>query len=212
MAVKQERREVSGFDEVQLEGMGVITLQQGEQDSLIIEADAEILPRLKSEVHGGRLELGFKHWYDHMNQVTRPDVHYYITMKQVHGISISGSGELQAGKIETDTLHLRVSGSGDFNVEDLRAQNLEVRFSGTGKAHLGGAAAHQEIHISGSGDLDAAGLDSQSALVRISGSGKVLLQVSQTLEAHISGSGEIGYRGHPSVSPHISGIGRVHSL
>ena len=212
MAVVQEKREVSGFDEIHLEGSGTLLLQQGDQDLLIIETEEYILPKIKSEVRDGRLTIGFKNWLDHVLQIGSPPITYHITMRQVHGISISGTGKLTAGQIQTDHLNLKISGSGELTLSGLQTGDLETAFSGSGKAQLNGEAQRHEIRISGSGDVFAEDLSSQETRVRISGSGNVRLRVSEKLEVHISGSGDVRYHGNPSVQPHISGSGKVRNM
>lgn len=208
----QERREVAGFDEVVLEGSGTITLTQGEQDGLVIETDEKLMPRLKSEVVEGRLRLGLKSWLDIFTHFGFPPVRYYVTMREVHGVFISGSGKLQAGQIQTDRLRLKTSGSGEMNVEELRAGDVEINFSGSGKAVLGGAVETQTVRISGSGEVHADHLDCAEARVHISGSGKVRVRASRRLDVHVSGTGDIGYIGQPNISQHISGAGKIREI
>ena len=212
MAITQERREVAGFDQIRLEGSGIIALSQGEQDSLVIETEASLLPKIKSVVRDGRLELGFQHWYDHLLQAGHPTIHYIITVRQIHGIQISGSGKLEAGHMETDRLGLKVSGAGDLQIKDLQAADVDISFSGTGKAGLSGAVESLEVKVSGSGDLSAEDLPCQDANVSISGSGSIRLNVSQQLEVHISGSGEVRYKGQPNIQHHISGVGTIRPI
>jgi hypothetical protein len=212
MAVIQERREVSDFDEVVLEGSGVITLVQGEQDGLVIETEESLLPKIKSEVVDGRLRLGFKSWLDYLTNLGHATIHYRVSMRQVRGVLISGSGKLEAGRIETDRLRLKVSGAGSLAVADLHTADLETSFSGSGEARLAGSAQKQEIHISGSGDYKAEELDCQDARVSISGSGGVRLRASQRLEVHISGSGEVRYAGQPNITQRIHGSGSIKPL
>ena len=212
MSIVQERREVAGFDEVILEGSGTITLTQGDQDGLVIEADADLLPRLKSEVSEGRLRLGLKSWLDFFTHLSHPPVHYYVTMREVHGVMISGSGKLQAGRIETDRLRLKISGSGEMNVADLRAGDLEISFSGAGKAVVSGAVQTHSVRISGSGEVRAENLECADVRVHISGSGTVRVRAARRLDVHISGSGDIGYIGQPNVTQQISGAGKVREI
>jgi hypothetical protein len=212
MAVLQERREVSGFDEIHLEGSGDILLVQGETEELVIEADEALLPKLKSEVNNGRLVLGLRHWYDTLLAVATPRVHYRITVRSLRGASISGSGSLSAGRLQTDRLRLKVSGSAGFDLADLQATDLELDFSGSGKANLKGTAQRQEIDISGSGEVHADELDSQEARVHISGSGRVRLRVQERLDVRISGSGEVRYHGQPKVEQRISGSGSIQAV
>ena len=212
MTIVQERREVAGFDEVLLEGSGTITIEQGEQDGLVIETEADLLPKLKSEVAEGRLRLGLKSWLDIFMHFSHPPVHYYVTMREVHGVFISGSGKLRAGRIETDRLRLKISGSGEMTVSELRAGDLEVSFSGSGKAVVGGAVETQTVRISGAGEVRAEDLECAEVRVHISGSGTVRVRAANSLDVHISGSGDIGYIGQPKISQHISGAGSVKEI
>jgi len=61
------------------------------------------------------------------------DVTAYLTMKNVEGISVSGSGDVQGeGKISTGNIDLSVSGSGNMEL-DLRSDDVDASISGSGK-------------------------------------------------------------------------------
>jgi len=209
MAIIKERREVAGFDEILVEGTGDILLKQGETEELVIEADESLLPRLKSEVQGGRLELGLQHWYDFIFAIPNPRITYHITVRSLRGLTISGSGKLRSERLQTDRLRLKVSGSGELELPDLQAADYELDISGSGKARLGGAVQRQEIEISGSAEVRAEDLDSQETRVRISGSASIRLRVQQRLAVRISGSGEVLYHGQPAIEQRISGSGTI---
>lgn len=212
MATIEERREVSNFDQISLEHTGELIIEQGDQESLVIEADEELLPKLKSDVRNGRLELGFRHWYDGLFQFGARNIRYRIGVRSLRGISISGAGKASSGSIQTDRMQLRVSGSGDFLLPSLHADSLDVSISGTAKARVSGAAPKVSIHVSGSGELDAVELASQSVTVRISGTGNVRVDAEESLDVRISGSGDVGYRGRPNLRQSISGVGNIHAL
>src|SRR5918993_4416238 len=57
---KSETRPVSGFTGIELSGSGEVTIEQGEAESLTIEADDNVLPVLTSEVEDSVLRLGTK--------------------------------------------------------------------------------------------------------------------------------------------------------
>ena len=98
-----ETRQVSGFDQVVLEGSGDIYLEQGEKESLTVEADDNIIDLVKTEVNGSRLELGIK---PNRNVSTRQQVVYRLTVKDVHSLTIAGSGKLYAKPFQTTNLSL----------------------------------------------------------------------------------------------------------
>ncbi len=209
MAVVTEKREVRDFNQIALQGIGQILLVQGDQESLAIEAEQDLLPKLKSEVEGGKLVLGWKSWLDNVLSFGHGKIIFHVGMKRVNGVSISGAGSLGAQQIQTDRCELRVSGSGELAVEQLTAQGLDLHISGTGHATLGGKADTVNVHISGAGHVQAAGLAAQEADVHISGSGDLELAVATKLNVTISGSGDVKYVGQPNVTQHITGVGRV---
>jgi hypothetical protein len=184
--IVSEVREVRDFDEVELSGSGVVTITQTGEESLSIEADDNILSLLRTEVHGRRLELGMVSGAN--IKATRP-VRYTLTVRQLHGVSVSGSGRLQVSGLTTDGWQAHISGSGDVVVT--------------------GQTPQQELSISGSGSYFANEFASGVARVHISGSGSASIQVHERLEVHVSGSGSLRYTGQPQVSKSISGSGSV---
>ena len=55
-----ETRDVSGFTEVSLEVPSTLYIEQGDTESLTIEADDNVLELIETEVVGSRLTLGIK--------------------------------------------------------------------------------------------------------------------------------------------------------
>ena len=203
-----ETRAVSGFDQVGVSGSGQITIIQGDEESLTIEADDNFLPLIKSEVVNGKLRIG----PERVSLRASQPIRYKLKLKRLTALSLSGSLAAEADSLKTETLTVSISGSGKVRLARLEADDFKVRISGSGDLNLAGKVTHQELRISGSGDYRAAELDSQHAEVHISGSGDALLTAQQTLDVHISGSGKVQYYGHPSISKSISGSGSLRRL
>ncbi len=212
MAIVTEKRDVHDFNQVALQGIGQILLVQGDQESLTIEAEQDLLSKIKSEVEGDKLVLGWKSWLDNILSFGDHKIIFHVGMKRVNGVSIAGMGSLGAQRIQTDQCELRVSGSGELAVEQLTAQGLDLHISGSGHATLGGKADTVNIHVSGSGKVKAANMQTQEADVQISGSGDVELAVARKLNVSISGAGDVKYLGEPQVTQHITGVGHIDKL
>jgi hypothetical protein len=204
--IVRETRDVRDFDEINLGGSGEVHITQTGEESLAIEADDNVLPVLTTEVHGRRLELGTRRGIN-INLHRSP--HYYITVKSLRGLIISGSGKLDVTALTTDTLAISISGSGKVDVTALAAEALDVSISGSGSIALAGQAARLNLHISGAGSYDAPDLASGTARVHISGSGSANLTVADTLDLGISGSGSVRYGGQPTITKSISGSGSI---
>jgi len=204
--ISTENREVSGFDHVSVSGSGELVLVQGEEESVTIEADDNLLPLIRTEVSQGGLFIGPRNVNLHPTQT----IVYRVKLKNLRGLELSGSVRAEADTIKTDRLALSITGSGKMQLARLDTGALSAHISGSGTTTASGRAERQDIHISGSGNHEAFELKSSQAKVNISGSGHASLWVTDSLSARISGSGRVGYRGDARVDSHISGSGRVH--
>jgi putative autotransporter adhesin-like protein len=184
--VVSETRPVSGFSSVDLSGAGEVIVDRNGTESLTVSADDNLLPYLTTDVRGGVLTLGTKPGTN-VNPSKR--IVYKLTAKDLDGLSVSGSGSVEATGI--------------------KSARLLVDVSGAGQLHVSGSADQQDIAISGSGDYRAPDLDSKVATISISGSGNAALTVSDKLDANISGSGSVEYTGGAIVTQHISGSGSI---
>lgn len=206
--VISETRQVSQFDQVTVSGSGELFLEQGDEESLAIEADDNLLPLIESDVHGGRLSLGPRH----VNLRPTERIQYRLKVRNLRSLHLSGSIRGEAGTVKTDRLDLSISGSGAMQLAQLETGTFSTRISGSGSTSAAGHAQRQEIHISGSGAHHAPDLKCQEAHANISGSGDASLWVDDMLSARISGSGRIAYRGNAQVDSRVSGSGRIRHL
>jgi hypothetical protein len=195
-----EPRDVRDFKRVSLSGSGQLIITQGNEESLTIEAENNIMPRIKTEVKGETLSLGYERdsWKLEVIDITEA--------------KLSGSGTIRASNVKTKDLGIDISGSGKVIIDRLVAEGLAVNLSGSGNFTLSGRVKKQEIRISGSAKYHAPELESQTVRVKISGSGKALVRASQSLDVKISGSAKVGYYGNPRLTTDISGSGSVKSL
>ncbi len=208
MAVVRETRPVSNFDEIALLGTGEIRLTQGDSEALVIETEESVLPRLKSEVFSGRLELGPKSWLDTVF-LLGVKIIFHVGVKNLRAVTISGSGDFKTGSLHSDRLRLSISGSGNIDIQQLDTPDLGLTVSGSGKIHLAGAARHVDLNVSGSANLQTGDLDTVETSVHVSGSAEAVVKVQQRLDVHISGSAQVKYSGSPVVNQRISGVGHI---
>ena len=229
--VTTETRQVSNFSQVELSGIGDVSVTQGDTETLRIEAEDNLIPYITTEVHGDTLKIGFESNMPLNIWPTKP-VKFYLTMKNVTGLQVRGSGNINAERLAADQLQLTVSGSGnvtvnqldvkaltntvngsgDIHVDHLKAETTEAIISGSGKCSLSGQTTSQSSFISGSGDYLAFNLQSQSAAMRLIGSGDVQAWVTEDLDINVAGSGDVEYYGTPNVSQHVVGSGDVSGL
>jgi hypothetical protein len=208
--VVTETRQVSDFTRVELLGSGEVVLTQGDEEALQVEAEDNLLGHIRTEVRGHTLYLSLNNGeVPEILQPTRP-IKYYVSLKAVEGLAVSGSGDISAGNVTADSLDLSINGSGNISIDTLAAKTLKSTIRGSGKCEVrGGTAADQAVDISGSGNYAGGKLEGETGSVQITGSGAATVRVKATLEARISGSGDVYYYGTPRVTEHITGSGNI---
>lgn len=206
--IETEERDVSDFHKVHLSGVGNLIITQGDEESLIIEADDNIIPLIKTDVFRHRLTIGFKRGY---NFIPIAKIKYHLTVIDLDEISLSGAGDIDCDDFNTDRLEFDISGVGDIDF-NINAERVESTSSGAGDITLSGKVDSQEIDISGVGKYDAEELESRECSISLSGAGSATVNVSEELDVSISGVGNVNYTGSPHVEQDISGLGRVKSI
>ncbi len=208
--VIKETRPVTGFTSIALTCFGDVQLTQGDADSLVIEAEDNILPMLVSEVQGTQLVLKTR---PNTSYSTTRGVRFIITVKDLKALQSSASGNVDAGQIKTGSFNLELNGSGNVTLAGLQASSLTVELTGSGDADIRAGSADQlTASLHGSGDFSAPNLQSQTAQVTATGSGSATVWAKTTLSATVNGSGDVKYYGSPAVNQNVTGSGRVRSL
>ena len=205
--VATEERQLSNVDSVTLSMQGDLTIEIGDQEKIVIEAETNLLPYILTDVRGGSLEVHTRSGKDLQN--TRP-IHYYLTVKGLEGLRISSSGNITAPQLNAQRFSVQVSSSGETNIAALNADQLDVTISSSGNVTIGGGeVAQQDITISSSGNLYAQDMVSQDANVRITSSGEAYVRVVNTLDVRTTSSGNVYYYGNPQVNVTNTSSGQV---
>jgi hypothetical protein len=202
-----EERQVGGFTRIELLGAGTLEVVQGDTEGLSINAQQNLLPYIESRVVGSRLIIGPKQGYELKPTGT---ILYRLTVKNLNGLTLNGSGEINIAALQTGNLNLDINGSGSISLADLQAGDLNLNINGSGRVTAAGAVERLEVDINGVGNFNGENLQAQKASTGISGSGQLVVWVIKTLDVNISGSGSVGYYGSPEVQ--VDGHGTVNSL
>jgi Putative auto-transporter adhesin, head GIN domain len=204
-----ETRAVSGYDRVDVSGGGSLEIIQDGTESLTIETDDNMMQYVTAEVRGGTLYVGLN---SSMRTLLPSRLILTLHVKDLSGITTSGSWEINSAALKTVNLDIVISGSGKVVVNSLTLVKLSATISGSGGLTLVGKADNQTINISGSGKYLAGDLRTLAASVSISGSGNATVWAKDTLTVRVSGSSNVSYYGSPQVSVDHSGSGSIHNL
>ena len=163
-----------------------------------------------SEVRGGTLLLGFQE--EGLDSYSPTSLKFTLTVEELSGLAVSGSGDIATDSLETTDLDIRISGSGEVQIGSLTADSLDVQINGSGEVDLAGDATTQSMGVSGSGELRAGDLKGEDVEVDISGSGAATVWATESLDVSVTGSGSVGYYGNPTIDVSSSGSGGAKSL
>ena len=203
-----ESRQVRGFDRVSLTGSGEVMLTQGDGESLTVETDENVMPYVIAEVDGGTLTLGTKSGVS----ISTTRLVFTLSVQDLDGMAVTGSGNINVERFDTDRLEIEVTGSGNVRIDALAAQAAQVRITGSGNVDLAGQVTGQEVTLGGSGQYRGGDLRSETASVTVSGSGDATLWATGSLDARVTGSGSVRYYGDPQTNVSGSGSGTVKRL
>jgi len=223
-SIETQKRELPAFSAINVGGSATLKVHRGAQ-KVEISCDSNILPYIVTTVSGNELTIGFKPLTSIMSS---SKMQFEITLPELAGIRLSGSGEAYVDAFKGDSFTGIVSGSGSVKAADLaysgvslassgsggfeakvKAERLDLRCTGSGGVSLSGSAGRGEIAVSGSGKIGGRDFAVNEARIAVSGSGNVEIRAIKNLDATLSGSGSIRYWGGPSVSQRISGSGRI---
>lgn len=185
-ALTSENRPIADVTGLELASSGRVEITTGATQALSIEAPADVLPVLTSEVTGGVLRLSVK---DRTVLRNTDKIHYRLTVPALDRIAVTGAGTV--------------------NHPDLKASSITVEIDGSGDVVLRGTVDKQVVGISGSGTYTAPDLATRTAEITVDGSGDADVRVADTLKVDVSGSGNVTYHGSPTLQKDVSGSGDV---
>jgi len=106
----EETRPISDVSRVELAMQGTLHLTLGSSESLLIEAEDNLMPYIETKVSGGRLVIKSQEGID--LQPTR-SIGYYLTVAKLNTLAISSSGDIETGDLVSGSFSITISSSGD---------------------------------------------------------------------------------------------------
>lgn len=205
--VVSETRPVSGITAVGHSTIGDLTITLGDQETLTVEAEDNLLPYLETPVTNGTLTIRSKTEVSLLP--TRP-IRYHLTVKSLQSLANSSSGNIAAPKLTGENLTIDLSSSGKITLDGVQVDALTVQSSSSGDITIkGGQAGRQVISLSSSGKYQAPDVKCQSAQVTISSSGDTTIWVTSQVNVSSSSSGNLNIYGSPQITQQLSSSGKV---
>ena len=202
--VQTDKREPGAFKEIALGISADITVLKGETSSLIIEAQSNLIEKIKTKIRGDKLIIS-----DEGCISSKERIKITAYLPELEGLQVNGSGNIMVpDTFQVKDIGLEINGSGDITGKFIAAK-IESDIRGSGNIILSGSANKHTMEILGSGDIKARDLPCNSSDVHVAGSGDVFVYTIQNLDVKINGSGTVHYKGKPSVYSSVNGSGKV---
>lgn len=202
--VKKETRKVSSFDAIDVSSAFDIYLTQGNSESLVIEADDNLLDVIISEVRGGVLKIYVKE-----NIRNSKTMKAYISFKMLSMIELSGACDLYGeNKFKFDNLEIEVSGAADIEM-NMTAAKVYLDLSGASDIKFKGSANELIIDASGATDLYAIAFEVKECSIDASGASTIRVFVTEELSVDASGASTVRYKGRPVIEMDVSGASSI---
>jgi hypothetical protein len=204
--------QVGNFQQIEVAGPYDVEVRTGGNPGVSAKGSEKLLERTVVEVRGDKLLIhpeqhnGLFHfgWSNHGK------AHFTVTVPQLSGATIAGSGDIRVDKVQGQRFEGTVAGSGGIDVAAMDVQALKLSIAGSGGVKAGsGKAQSAEYEIAGSGDVDAGAIAAQQVKVSIAGSGGVKAHASGTADVSIMGSGDVDVSGGAKCSVSKAGSGNV---
>lgn len=192
-----QEEDLDGFDKVDISSAFVVDITQGEDFSVVIRADDNLIEHLEVVKSGSTLKIGLDptKWYIINDATMEADV----SMPELVGIDLSGSSIARLSGFESSK-SLVVDISGNSNLQGgMQAGDTSMDTSGNSSVTLSGSAGDITVDASGSSQVDLADFTASNGSVNASGGSTVTVNLSGRLDVDASGSSDVYYLGEPEL-------------
>jgi len=164
----RDERAIATVPALEVNGTITVDVRVGPATSLVVEADSNLLPFIRTELRGDRLVIEKERSFR-----TNNPVRVTYTVPRLTSVRHDGSGHL--------------------TVQDLNGGPLVVEGKGSGSVLLTGRVASLDVSQDGSGTIDATTLQSGGGNLTLNGSGRVVAgrMQGERLTANLNGSGQL---------------------
>lgn len=196
--------QLGSFTKIHLNGGYEVELLQGNEESITIVSEKEILNKVKAEISDGLLEIKSE------KEILVHKVKLIIKFKNIEELKIDGGMSLKSIQpVQTENLVLKVNGGADIKL-NITGKSLKLVLAGGTNIELRGNVTNLDIMLGGAGNISADILEAENVKVEIDGAGYAKVWATKSIDAQLAGVGVIEYLGKPSnVKTGISGIGSI---
>ena len=204
----RDQRAIGALPAISVSGSLPVEVRVGPAPSLVVEADSNLLPLIRTETEGDTLRI-----YSEKSLRSKTPLRIVYTVPRLSEVRASGATRVEVSDLagtpldvrksgssevrlsgKVGNLNARSSGSGLLDASRLQSDGIDATLSGSSRMRLGQVKGdHARLDLSGSSSLDASGAV-RSLNARVSGSASVDLADLKTEDADLGASGSGGIR------------------
>ena len=205
-AAVKEVRNVGHFRAVRLSTDARVIVRQGKHDSVVVEAESNVLPLVETYVEDGTLVV------EDARHFKSPNAAVVITVRRISSIGTTGTVAVTAEGLNVPTLSLSMGGSSALSLKAVSVGKLRAALGGSSALKVSGVADDLSAELGGSSALRATELAARSVSVNGGGSAQAVVWATESLSISLSGSAGVSYFGIATPTLATSGAAMVKYL
>jgi len=200
--IKEKVREVGAFHGVRVTSGMNVHLVQGDQQKVVVSADANLHDLIETNVEDGILEIKAlaNIWRAEKKEVI-------VTTSELSEITgTAGSNIYTDNRLKAGKIHIRGSAGSNLRLS-INGQNMEVSANSGSNIYIEGTADELIIKTSSGANIKAGDLLVSKCDARASSGGNLWITAGNELIANASSGGNIFYNGSPETLETINSSG-----
>lgn len=191
-------RSVNSFSKIDVSDGIDLYLTQGDEEIVRVEADADIIDRIITEVEGETLHIYLKNKYS-WNWTWNKSRKVFVTFDDLTALNASaGSDVVAETEVKVEQISISSSSGSDVKFQHLNSETVSVEASSGADVALSGKTISLTADSSSGSDIDCQNLIAEVARVNASSGSDIIICVTQSLKATANSGGDIRYKGRPA--------------
>ncbi len=205
--VTKETRSVSSFEILENDGVVNITLIQADIESVIVEADRNLLPVIITKVKDNTLFISTKEGAE-IEKSTKLNV--YVSFRDLKKLELNSVGNLSSqNQLKLNNLEIENNSVGNIDL-NLDCNKLNIESNSVGNTVLTGKVNDFKIELNSVGNLKAFDFVAQTLNIESNAVGNAEVNSQKEISISQNGMGNITYKGDAIVKKlDRSGLGNV---
>lgn len=202
--VQSEERNITSFNEIEVSRGIRVFLAQGDYKALVVKADDNLLPYLKTVREGNTLKIRLSEDIEVKNYT---EMSVYVTAPQMEELEATTAASIEGvTPWKADKIELKATTSANIRL-DLTAISIEADLSTAANITLKGSTDRLKADLTTSAVLKADGLTARFADLKASTGSSIDVQVKEQIEYHLSTGASLSFEGDPSITNSTTSTG-----